>query len=227
MKNKPQLDSILEEYSGMVAKIASEYARKFRMVEADDIRQELWIWFLEHPNKTITWSKLDVKEGTKLFARSLRNAALDYCQRQKAKKEGYEPSDNYYYKMELVESLLPAVLSGSWEQEAMTDVTANVKAPSAPAEGGNWMALLADISGGYELLPEHHQNVLRLRFQDGFIGVDLGAKLNTTNDAARMRVNRAVKALINKIGGPKPYQESDEKKEDESGGEVQRLAEGE
>lgn len=226
MKDKSQLEPILEQYTDLVAKLASEYARKFKMVEADDIRQELWLWFLEHPNKTVTWSKMDVKEGTKLFARSLRNAALDYCQRQKAKTEGYDPSDNYYYQAELVESLLPAVLSNSWQQEGFMDVASDVKAPRTPAEGGNWMAFLADVSEGYEILPEHHQNVLRLRFQDGLIGTDLGDKLHTTNDAARMRVNRAVRALINKIGGPRPYKEVDEKPT-RSDGEVQRVAEGE
>lgn len=226
MRGRPKLDSVLEQYSDMVAKIASEYARKFKMTEAEDIRQELWVWFLEHPNKTLSWSKMDVKEGTKLFARSLRNAALDYCQKQKAKTAGYDPSDNYYYQAELVESLLPAVLSGAWQQEGFMDIASDVKAPRTPAEGGNWMAFLADVSFGYETLPEHHQNVLRLRFQDGLIGSDLGDKLDTTNDAARMRVNRAVRALINKIGGPRPYKEGDEEPT-ESDGDVQRVAEGE
>lgn len=226
MRGRPKLDPILEQYSDMVAKIASEYARKFKMTEAEDIRQELWVWFLEHPNKTLSWSKMDVKEGTKLFARSLRNAALDYCQKQKAKTAGYDPSDNYYYQAELVESLLPAVLSGAWQQEGFMDIASDVKAPRTPAEGGNWMAFLADVSFGYETLPEHHQNVLRLRFQDGLIGSDLGDKLDTTNDAARMRVNRAVRALINKIGGPRPRKEGDEEPT-EPDGDVQRVAEGE
>jgi len=41
MKDKSQLEPILEQYTDLVAKLASEYARKFKMVEADDIRQEL------------------------------------------------------------------------------------------------------------------------------------------------------------------------------------------
>ena len=68
------------KYENMVAAIAYEFSRKFHMCDADDIRQELWVWFLEHPNKVKAWEKLDDKQSVKLIARSLRNAAKDGSQ---------------------------------------------------------------------------------------------------------------------------------------------------
>ena len=73
-----------DKYDQLVAHIAYEFGRKYHMIDADDVRQELWIWFLEHPNKVKTWEALDGKQSVKLIARSLRNAAKDYCQKQKA-----------------------------------------------------------------------------------------------------------------------------------------------
>jgi DNA-directed RNA polymerase specialized sigma24 family protein len=96
-----------DKYDQLVAHIAYEFSRKFHMVDADDVRQELWIWFLEHPNKVKTWEALDGKQSIKLIARSLRNAAKDYCQKQKAQAVGYRVEDNYYYDRELIEALLP------------------------------------------------------------------------------------------------------------------------
>ena len=45
---------VIEQYDNLVANIAYEFGRKFQMVETSDIRQELWVWFLEHPNKVKT-----------------------------------------------------------------------------------------------------------------------------------------------------------------------------
>ena len=75
----------VDKYDNLVASIAYEFSKKYHMVDASDIRQELWVWFLEHPNKVRVWESLDGKQSTKLIARSLRNAAKDFCQREKAK----------------------------------------------------------------------------------------------------------------------------------------------
>ena len=88
---------VVEKYDGLVGAIAYEYSRKYHIVDADDVRQELWLWFLEHPNKVKTWEALDGKQSIKLIAKSLRNAAKDYCQKQKAQIGGYRVEDNYYY----------------------------------------------------------------------------------------------------------------------------------
>ena len=140
---------VIEHYENLVAGIAYEFSRKFHMVPAEDIRQELWVWFLEHPNKVKVWESLDGKQSTKLVARSLRNAAKDYCQREKAKSVGYRVEDNYYYDKEIVEMILPAVLRGDTVSPSLTDIGfSNTKPPAA--EGGNWFAMMADVEAALE-----------------------------------------------------------------------------
>jgi RNA polymerase sigma factor (sigma-70 family) len=197
-----------EHYEGMVGSIAYEFSRKFHMCDADDIRQELWVWFLEHPNKVKTWEALDGKQSVKLVAKSLRNAAKDYCQREKARAVGYKVDDNYYYDREVVELLLPAVLRKDLVAPAMTEL-GFTKAKKVASEGGNWFAMMADIDRSLSRLTQEQLSIIYLRFGDGCDNASLATELAISEDAARMRVNRAVNNLLNFLGGTRPRKERD------------------
>jgi RNA polymerase sigma factor (sigma-70 family) len=192
----------------MVGTIAYEYSRKFHMCDADDIRQELWIWFLEHPNKVSTWEAIDVKQSVKLIARSLRNAAKDYCQREKARAVGYKVEDNYYYDREVVELLLPSVLRRDLNAPSMTEL-GFTKAKKVASEGGNWFAMMADIDKALSRLTQEQLTIVYLRFGDGCDNATLATELGISEDASRMRVNRAVNNLLNFLGGSRPRKEKD------------------
>jgi RNA polymerase sigma factor (sigma-70 family) len=196
------------KYENMVGSIAYEYSRKFHMCDADDIRQELWVWFLEHPNKVNTWEEIDLKQSTKLIARSLRNAAKDYCQREKARAVGYKVEDNYYYDREVVELLLPAVLRRDLNAPAMTEL-GFTKAKKVASEGGNWFAMMADIDKALNRLTREQLTIVYLRFGDGCDNASLATELGISEDASRMRVNRAVNNLLNFLGGSRPRKERD------------------
>jgi DNA-directed RNA polymerase specialized sigma24 family protein len=68
------------------------------MVELEDVKQSLYEWFVEHPKKLTEWESIGDSDAKNLIYRSLRNQALDYCQRWKAKSLGYEVSDLFYYQ---------------------------------------------------------------------------------------------------------------------------------
>ena len=74
------------DYKDMMVQIASEYRKKYPMVEADDLQQEMYLWFVTHPNKFKEWDALEEKDKTKLMAKSLRNQCLKYCEKEKAKR---------------------------------------------------------------------------------------------------------------------------------------------
>ena len=205
---------VIEHYENLVAGIAYEFSRKYHMVQAEDIRQELWVWFLEHPNKLKVWESLDGKQSTKLVARSLRNTAKDYCQREKARSVGYRVEDNYYYDRQIVEILLPAVLRGDTVSPSLAEVGFSSTKPP-PAEGGNWHAMMADINAALSKLPEEQLNIIILRF-DGSDVTTLANELEISTDAVRMRVNRAINNLINILGGQRPHRERDYTEEETS-----------
>lgn len=204
---------VIERYDNLVSHIAYQFSRKYSMLDVQDIRQELWIWFLEHPNKVKSWEKMDDKESVKLIARSLRNCAKDYCQKEKAKIAGYNVEDNYYYDKQVLEFILPAVLRGDNTSPSMIDLgfTATKKVAS---EGGNWFAMMADVDKALKKLNEEQFNIIYLRFGDGSDNGTLAKELSISEDAARMRVNRAMNSLLNILGGTKPRKERDYKEED-------------
>jgi len=204
-------EALISEYNDLVRIVASTKHKEYPMVPRDDIEQELWVWFLKHPNKTTEWRQLDIKESTKLFTRSLHNAASRFCQYEKARSVGYEISDVSYYQRAVVEELLPSVLNNDWSQEITFDMNSDRKT-LAPNEGGNLMAMQADISRAFDMLNERHQNVLIQWNISGKNSKELAVAIGSASEkAARMRVTRAIDALIQNLGGPRPYYEADYK----------------
>jgi len=205
----------IERWDYIVDSVSAEYHKKFE-IDLEDIRQSLYQWFVEHPNKLNDWEAIGDKDAKNLIYRSLRNQALDYCQHWKAKSGGYETSDLFYYEADMVEALLPAVLRGEYGAGSKVDL-GRPGTPSAPNEGGNMMAMMIEIDYGFWKLPIEDRKVLFLRHAESMDFGAIASELTLgTEDAARMRHKRAIKKLIHKIGGFKPYKDEDSAPSDDS-----------
>ena len=200
----------IQEYNEVVQQLSSEYARRYAMLERDDIAQELWVWFVGHPRKYKEWSELEQKDKDKLIAKSLRNAALKYCEREKANKVGYDSSDLYYYDASVVEAFLPSIIAGTYAiPVSIQDLNAKFGSGNI-SDGNNWLSLRSDIAKAFEKLSDAKQNILRLRFSIDSPDWSLLAKdMDSTPDGARMKVQRAINSLIKNLGGWRPYHEND------------------
>jgi hypothetical protein len=205
----------IEEYNDLVQTLAAEYARRYTMVERDDIGQELWVWFVGHPRKYKEWSALEQKDKDKLIAKSLRNAALKFSEKEKAKKGGYDMSELYYYDVSVVEAFLPTIIAESYEMPSkIKDLGNSVKANEV-SDGMNWLILRSDIAAAYYKLSEAKQNILRLRFSmEQPDWATLAKDMDSTPDGARMKVQRALNSLIKHLGGWRPYNDEDNKQEE-------------
>jgi len=199
----------IEPWDYIVAHVSDEYHKRYQMVEREDIRQALYQWFLEHPRKTAEWNALGKKSAQNLFYRSLRNQALDYCQLWKAKSLGYEPSDVFFYEPDIVEALLPSVLRGEGAEAPKLNLGMPGK-PPAPSEGGNMMAMMAEVKAAFIKLNEEDRNILYKKYANSLTYGDIATELAlSSDDAARMRHNRAIKKLITRLGGFRPYLDHD------------------
>lgn len=204
----------IQPWDYIVDSVAYEYHKKFTMVEQSDIRQSLYQWFTEHPNKLNEWEAIGHKDAKNLLYRSLRNQALDYCQKWKAKSVGYEVSDVYYYEADIIEALLPSVLRGEINQSKKLDL-GRMGHPSAPNEGGNMMAMMIEIDYAYWKLNKDERKILFLRYAESLELAKIGEEINLSEDAVRMRINRIIRKMINKIGGFKPFYDVDSEPLDE------------
>ena len=207
----------IQNWQYVVDAVSSEYSRKFPTIDIEDIRQSLYQWFVEHPNKLDTWEAIGEKDAKNLIYRSLRNQALDYCNHWKAKSGGYETSDLFFYEADMVEALLPPVLRGEWGVTHKLNLGRPGR-PSAPNEGGNLMAMMIEVDYAFWKLPKDDRKILFLRYAESMEFGDIGKELEMgSEDAVRMRHKRAIRKLINKIGGFKPFRDDDEVQSEDSG----------
>ena len=199
----------IQRWDYIVVAVASEYHKKYDMVELEDIKQSLYKWFLEHPNKLNEWEAIGEKDAKNLIYRCLRNDALDYCLEWKAKSVGYETSDVFFYEADIIEALLPSVLRGEFGVSHKLNLVGPSK-PPAPAEGGNMMVMMIEIDKAYRKLSTEDRTVLFYRYAESMDYGDVATEMNLgSEDAARMRHNRAVKKLITRIGGFRPWSDKD------------------
>jgi hypothetical protein len=154
---------------------------------------------------------LPPKDKEKLIAKSLRNAALKYCEQEKARKFGYDMVDLYYYDPSVIEAFLPSILADSYEiPSKIQDLNFKFGKSGEVTDGNNWLVLRSDIEKAFNKLAEAKQNILRLRFTtDKYEWNDLAKELNTSADGARMRVTRAINSLIRVLGGWRTYNDTD------------------
>lgn len=207
----------IERWDYVVLAVANEYHKKFPLCEFEDIRQSLYQWFAEHPNKLDTWEAIGEKDAKNLIYRSLRNEALDYCQKWKAKTVGYDVNDLYYYEPVMVEALLPTVLMGNFHIAPKLNL-GRVGRPSAPSEGGNIQVMLLEVDSAYWKLSKDDRKILFFRHAESSDFKEIANYLSLgSEDAARMRHKRAIQRLINKLGGRKPYADDDLDKSEKTG----------
>ena len=149
--------------------------------------------------------------------RSLRNEALDYCQKWKARVGGYEVSDLFYYEADIVEAMLPAVLRDEMTVMPVLNLGKTGK-PPAPSEGNNLMAMMVEIDSAYSKLSIEDRSILFYKYAESMDFGSIAAEMKLpSEDAARMRHNRAIRKLITRIGGFRPWLDKDfEKKFDDA-----------
>ena len=213
----PIPESIYEDYGYLVHRIAYIYAKKFNGVDVNDIRQELWLWFASHPNNINNWLETkEPKEITSLFARSLHNAARDYCLKEKAIIEGYNYNDYFWYSKEFIKVLLPSVLSDDWKK--VERFSSEIKAQKSPSESGDWMAYSADIKKAYERLNDKEQALVLMFYGNDADGETLHKELGGDRPTARatqMAANRAINKMVLTLGGTRPFKDYDEEPKEE------------
>jgi hypothetical protein len=200
----------ITEYESVVANIASEYHKKYPMVETQDISQILWMWFVTHSSKYKEWSDLEQKDKDKLIAKSLRNAAITFCEKEKARTVGYEFLDLYYYDSTVIEAFLPSIISESYEIPSKIKDLNFKFGKGETTDGNNWLVLRSDIASAYYQLPEAKQKILKVRFSMENCEWDvIAAELDSTPEGARKKVQRTITSLIRKLGGYRPSIEED------------------
>lgn len=199
-----------------VSSVSRQLRSRYRdYCEFDDIQQELYVFLLKNYRKMQGYREeyADNQEyAHRLVTKSLRNAGEKFCRKEKAAFCGYEVEDEFFYSIPMVADMLQLYFDPEWTAPAMNVTGERSKKP--PQEGGNLMAMVADVGKAYEAMPISDQDLLR-RVYDGSRPVRDAIALEAlswgiTHNAADHRIRRVIGRLRAELGGPRPYQERDE-----------------
>ena len=158
----------------MIPPVSQSIYRKYRQwVEREDIVQELYAWALSRASHYAELlseeNKLQRTINEKRISWQMRRHAERYARKEKAKKSGYQIGDESFYDTLVLAQLLPHVISSVLDgtvleqaQEMIND--GQPRRPSAPAEGGNLLAILIDIKKAYLKLDVADKDILCLLY---------------------------------------------------------------
>lgn len=207
-----ELNPILDDLIASVVNVTFRRYRKF--VERLDLKQEAYTFVYskaEMFNESLAIEN-EIQRGfnEKKIAWQIKRNLERYCRKEKASKSGYATNDEAFYDTVTIAQLLPYVISSIVSNTALEQAQNLIndgtpRKPSAPAEGGNLLAILIDIKKSYELLDKDEQEILRLRYHDNLTLELLGEYLECSRSTAERKSNNALRKLNNNIGGESPY----------------------
>jgi DNA-directed RNA polymerase specialized sigma24 family protein len=179
-------------------------------VSYDDVQQELYLWLFQNYRKADRWRETyEERHAERTLVKALRNAGERYCRAEKAHWDGYHVEDEQFYSLPMVADLLALYFDPEWMIPNGIDLNQR-SGGKAPSEGGNLMAMVADVGKAYEHMPVHDQQLLKFVYSDpkpsNSIAV-LSIEWDCSYSAANSRVRRVLGRLRAQLGGPDPYNE--------------------
>lgn len=199
----------------LVPVVAGSITRKFNgWVEKDDIKQELYLWALNRQDQYFDQlneeNKARREHNEARIAFQMRRAAERYARREKARKAGYQTTDEAFYDTATIAQLMPHILASVIEgtvleqaQELIND--GQPRRQSTPAEGGNLLAILIDIKRAYLKLQADDKVLLRMRYYDNATLQEIAQFLECAVSTADRRCTSALRRLQDLLGGDTPW----------------------
>lgn len=195
------------EYAPVIEGVAAEYGRRHHHqgADSDDFSQELALWMWKR-RKWLDERRAEMDDDDafeKFLARCLRNECEDYALDIRAQAGGQDRETAYWYTRGELERLLPDVYNPqSWL--GAPQVEGGGRSQPNPAEGGNWLTTLADVSQALAKLERGDQSVLWMYYKQGWTDLQVAAALDVERTTAAMRKSRAITRLQRVLGGPRP-----------------------
>lgn len=199
----------------IVPSVARVIARRFhKFVDEADVRQECYLFaaskhtkfreLLDEPNPEVR------VQNERKIGWQIKRVAERYARKEKATKVGYQIGDEAFYETTTIAQLLPFVISsilkGSpLEQGQQLVDDGQPKKPSAPAESGNFLAILIDIKRAYLLLGPEDKDILQKRYLQEHTLQQIAQYLECAVSTADRRIEKALSNLQDNLGGDNPF----------------------
>lgn len=195
-----------------VAPVATSLYRQYRGVDVEDIRQELFDWFLRNPGKAREYVEHDdPRQGGRLIGTALMHRGRRFCLREQAAATGYRFEDLAFYSVEqLDKELLPCLFNPEdWASPPKLE-RGEIAGRQDPAHGGNWVASLADVADAFAKLDAEDRMLIRLRYEEDMPQTRIAKRLATTDQWVSDALARARARMVHLLGGERPIYAEDE-----------------
>lgn len=198
-----------------VASAARILRAKYRsFCEYADIQQELYLWLILNYEKVENWRETrDEEHADRTILRALRNAGERYCRNEKAEQSGYSTEDEFFYSIPMVADLLQLYFDPDWMMPNGLEL-AKTTGGTPAQEGGNLMAMVADVGRAYGALPPKDRDLLKEIYENDDQGVRDAVAVKSLEwdcsmTAANSRIRRVVGRLRAELGGAAPWRKED------------------
>ena len=168
-------------------------------VTADDTEGHLWVHMYERKNSFVRI----VNEGDGWEARVasiLRREANNYCAKEKADAEGYNPEDLYRYSLPKIRLLLDDVFSYEDWQSFGLHGDGQPGAKIQANQTGDRIAELVDVKNAISAMNDDTYNLLVWHYKYHYTMPMLAEEFGITAETAKKRTQRAVAALQKQLG---------------------------
>jgi DNA-directed RNA polymerase specialized sigma subunit len=150
---------------------------------------------------------IEKKQGYKAFHTFIRRAGERYARKEKAKALGYELGDEYFYRLDLIESLIK--VAGTDEAYLANQVfdpdVHGVKVKRLANEGNNLAAMIADVDAAMKKLDARMQGILTCRFVNDQPLAEIALAWDISPQRVEQLIAKGIKDIADKLGGATPY----------------------
>lgn len=188
-------------------------SKYYGYVDLEDIRAELYLKLVMLQRNIEEWREdHSPQTADRILARSLRNHGEKYCRREKAEYCGYSVDDEFFYSITMIADIIQLYFDPEYMMPGSIPLGQTSSGKPA-SEGGNLMAMVADVGRAYEQMPERDRYLLRevyggdmpVRESIAFLALEWGC----THGAADKRIRRVLGRLRKNLGGPRPWEDSE------------------
>lgn len=206
-------DPIWEEVYERAGLAARSVHRSFyRWVEQEDLRQAALEYAWKRSDQVSKFvnreDEAERRQGLAALNTFLRRAAERYARKEKAKKSGYEATDEYFYRVSIIEALIKVLRNGDQElagQVFDAELLGTKRTKKLANEGGNLMAMVADVDRAMKKLDPRTRDIMFHRYGDDMTLAQIGELHEISTSRADQIVHAGMKQVIEALGGRTPY----------------------
>lgn len=192
----------------IVKKTAKNVHKRFPTLEYGDIEGVGWEYVYSSREAVVRYLS-ETAEGERYLGYRIRRAMLEWCGREMRAATGFDYRDTYTYTAKVVKELLPDVFVYENWQPAPATHDGMPRGQKLVNEGGDRIAMLADVSRVMKFVSDDQYNILVWRYKYGLSQKEVGDELGCSENAARLREARAIDRMVYALARQEPGDDED------------------